>query len=407
MGKTPRMLSVGLLVISLVLAACGVPTEEGATTGTPASSPVVGGSGGTAELKIGAVGSLSGGGTAWGIATQRGVGLAIDEVVAAGGLKVGDQVYTPRLVMYDDQYTGQGGTTAATRLVNEDKVKFIIGPIGSPAVLGVLGVTDPAGVVVLSNGFSPKILSEDKEHNFRVSLTTNEFAPPIVNYLKQTYPDAKRVGMIYPNDEIGQTIVPILVKAYEDAGFEVVAKEPYERGTKDFASLLTRMMSRGVDIFELNSNAPGEAGLLVKQAKQLGFDGVMIQTGGPGIDEVIKVAGAQADGFLSYDIFNPEDPSAQAFVKAYEAKYDGPINAYAPIMYNAAKLLFEAMRRAGSLEEGQVRAALQGLEGHQTLFGPVRWTGKEQYGIEHQLLTDLYVSEVKGGKFAPKTRISP
>src|ERR1051325_9652357 len=86
-------------------------------------------------LKIGAIGSPSGGGTAWGLAIQRGAELAIDEVNKAGGLKVGDKTYNVELLMRDDQYTGQGGKTAAERLVFQDKVKFIVGPIGSNPVL--------------------------------------------------------------------------------------------------------------------------------------------------------------------------------------------------------------------------------------------------------------------------------
>src|ERR1700733_6115209 len=68
------------------------------------------------ELKIGGIGPLSGGGTAWGLAVQRGVEMAIDEVNKAGGLKVGEKTYQPKLIMYDDQYTAAGGGTAAERL---------------------------------------------------------------------------------------------------------------------------------------------------------------------------------------------------------------------------------------------------------------------------------------------------
>src|SRR6478672_7167699 len=99
-------------------------------------------------LKIGAIGSLSGGGTAWGLAIQRGAELAIDEVNKAGGLKVGDKTYNVELLMRDDQYTGQGGKTAAERLVFQDKVKFIVGPIGSNPVLSTVAVTTPEKVVL-------------------------------------------------------------------------------------------------------------------------------------------------------------------------------------------------------------------------------------------------------------------
>lgn len=366
-----------------------------------------GGAAHAADLNLGVVGSLSGGGTEWGIATQRGVELAIAETMAAGGLKVGNETYTPKMTMYDDQYTGQGGTTAATRLVNVDGVKYIIGPIGSPAVLGVLGVTAPRKVIVLSNGFSPKILTPESKYNFRISLTTTEFAPPIVKWLREKFPQAKRIGVISPNDAVGQSVVPILLDAYKKEGFEIAFDEKYTRGATDFTPLITRMMARGVEIFEIDSNAPGDAGLLVKQARQLGFKGTIMQTGGPGLDQVIKVAGPLADGFLSYDIFDPAAPSAAGFVKAYEAKWQGSIDAYAPIMYNATKILFEAMRRAGSLDVDAVQAQLEKLQGYDTLFGPVRWGGKEAYGIEHQLLTELYVTEVKDGKLHTVARLKP
>src|SRR5438309_1821544 len=90
------------------------------------------------ELKIGGIGPLSGGGTAWGVALNRGVQMALDETNAAGGLKVGDKAYNLKLVMLDDAYTATGGRTAADRLINLEKVKFIIGPVGSPPALGAL-----------------------------------------------------------------------------------------------------------------------------------------------------------------------------------------------------------------------------------------------------------------------------
>jgi len=359
------------------------------------------------ELKIGAVGSLSGGGTDWGVATQRGVDLAVAEVKAQGGLHLGAKAYMPRVIMYDDQYTGQGGTTAAQRLVNVDGVSFIIGPIGSPAVLGVLNVTRPRNVVVLSDGFSPKILVPESTHNFRVSLTTLEFAPAIVRWLREHQPEVKRVAVISPNDAVGQQVVPILVNAYKANNFTVAFDEKYERGMNDFTPILTRILAGGVDVLELDSNAPGEAGLLLRQARQLGFKGTIIQTGGPAVEEAMKVAGPLAEDFLSYEIFDPADPRGAAFIKAYREKHEGPINAYAPIMYNATQILFEAMRRAGSVEVEPVRTSLEHLTGYDTIFGPVRWGGKSEYGIDHQLLTDFLLVRLKNGKVEMVSHLSP
>lgn len=379
--------------------------------GLAATIALTGGSGAAAqeEIKIGAIGSLSGGGTAWGLAVQRGVTLALDEVVKAGGLKVGGKTYTPKLYMYDDQYTATGGRTAAERLINLDKVKYIIGPVGSPPVLATVAVTTPAKVILLANGYAPAILKNEAKspYNFRVMNSNVEFAPAMIQWLRKNRPNIKKVGMIAPNDAVGQAVIPTLVKEYTANGIEVWT-EMYERGTKEFTPLITRMLAQNVDLFDLNSNAPGEAGLLLKQARQAGFNKMIWQVGGPSVDEIIAVGGPLAEGFLSYETFDFGSPQSQEFQKAYRAKWDGIINAQTPGWYNAAKILFKALETAGSLEVDAVRDALKKIEGWDAgMYGPVVWGGMGDYGVEHQLLLDFWIVEVKGGKSVPLTRITP
>src|SRR6476619_2743707 len=141
-------------------------------------------------IKIGGIGPLSGGGTAWGLAAQRGIEIAIEEINAAGGVKAAGKTYKLQVIMYDDQYTGQGGKAAAERLVNQDNVKFIIGPVGSPPALGVISVTNPAKVIALTNGYAPQILKNDNKdpYNFRIYPTNIEFGPPLIKWLKENAP---------------------------------------------------------------------------------------------------------------------------------------------------------------------------------------------------------------------------
>lgn len=361
------------------------------------------------ELKIGAIGSLSGGGTAWGLALQRGVTLAIDEATKAGGLKIGGKTYMPKLVMYDDQYTATGGKTAADRLVNLDKVHYIIGPIGSPPVLASVAVTSPAKVVQLSNGYAPAILKNDAKspYNFRVMNSNVEFGPAMIKWLHKNYPAIKKVALIAPNDAVGQAVIPTLVEAYKANGIEVWT-EMYDRGMKEFTPLLTRMMAQNVDLFDLNSNAPGEAGLLLKQARQAGYQKMIWQVGGPSVDEIINVAGPLAEGFLSYETFDFSSPQAQAFDKAYHAKWDGIINAQAPGWYNAAKILFKALETAGSTDVTAVRDALMKIEGYDSgMYGPVVWGGQADYGVAHQLLLPFWIVEVKDGKSTIRDKLTP
>ena len=353
------------------------------------------------ELKIGGIGPLSGGGTAWGLALQRGIQIAFDEVNAAGGLKVGDKVYTPKLVMYDDKYTAAGGRLAADRLINADNVKFIIGPIGSPSVLSAVAVTNPAKVLLLSNGFSPTILKNESKspNNFRAMNSTVEFGPPMVKWFHETHPEVKKVALIAPNDAVGQSVVPQLAEYYKANGIEVWT-ELYDRGAKEFTPLMARMIAQNVDALDLNSNAPGEAALLLKQARQSGFKKTIWQVGGPSVDEIVDIAGPLANGFISLNVFDFDSPDAKGFIEAYRKKYgDGVINAQAPGWYNAAKIMLEAIRRAGTTEVTAVRDSLEKLDDYDAgLFGPVRWGGMKDYGVEHQLLMKFWIVEVKDGK---------
>ncbi len=108
------------------------------------------------ELKLGIIGALSGGGTAWGQGLVRGVTIAADEVNASGGLTVGGKTYHLTVIPYDDQYNAAQAKTAAERLVNDEKVKFMFGPVGSPGGLSTVPVTQPArgcGLLGFPNGW--------------------------------------------------------------------------------------------------------------------------------------------------------------------------------------------------------------------------------------------------------------
>lgn len=361
-------------------------------------------------LKIGGIGPLSGGGTAWGLAAQRGIEIAVEEINAGGGVKAGGKTYKLELVMYDDQYTGAGGKAAAERLVNQDNVKFIIGPVGSPPALGVISVTNPAKVIALTNGYAPQILKNDTKdpYNFRIYPTNIEFGPPLIKWLKENAPEVKKVALLAPNDAVGQSVAGALAEDYRKQGFETVL-ELFERGIKEFTPLILRMMAQKVDAFEFDGNSPGDAGLMLKQIRQAGFKGRVIQVGGPGSDEIMEIAGPAAEGFLSYGVFDWDTPAGQRLRPIYEKKYGkGIINQFMPAFYHTVFLLVDAIKRADSIDTTKVRDALDAMNGFDAgIYGPVKWTGKDSYGVNRQLLFTYYLSEVKGGKLVTRAKFTP
>jgi branched-chain amino acid transport system substrate-binding protein len=361
------------------------------------------------ELKIGGIGPLSGGGTAWGLALNRGTQMAVDEVNAAGGLKVGDRSYKLKLIMLDDTYSATGGRTAADRLIKLEKINFIIGPVGSPSALGALSATGPSKTLMFSDGFAIDILKNASHaaYNFRAIDTTLEFAPAMIAWLHKTHPEVKKVGMLGPNDATGQAVLPMLTEFYKAQGIEVWT-DSFDRGTQEFVPLITRMMAQGVDLFDLNSNSPGDAGLMLKQARQAGYKGVVWQVGGPAVAETMAVAGPLAEGFLSLEMFDFTSPAGQKFTDDYHKQWPGLVNAQTPLWYNAARILFEAIHRAGTTDVDQVRDTMAKTQGYDAgIIGPVVWGGEANYGVSHQLLVPFWIAGVKDGKEVMLEKITP
>jgi branched-chain amino acid transport system substrate-binding protein len=172
--------------------------------------------------------------------------------------------------------------------------------------------------------------------------------------------------------------------------------------------LLTRMMAQGVDLIDLNSNSPGDAGLMLKQARQAGYKGLIWQIGGPSVAEIMSVAGPLAEGFLSLEVFDFSSAAGQKFTTDYHSQWPGIVNTQSPLYYDAAKILFEAIRRAGNTDVDKVRDSLAAIEGYDAgVIGPVIWGGQADYGVNHQLLAPFWIAEVKDGREIALVKITP
>jgi len=349
-------------------------------------------------LKIGALVTLSGAGAAWGQALLYGAELAADDVNAKGGLEVEGKKYKVQVIPYDDKYQAAEAVTAANRLISDDKVKYIIGPMGSAPALAVQPLTEREKVIIMTLGFTNKALSAEKPYSFRPNLTTEETSYPIIDWLVKRY-SLKKVGGLFPNDESGQQIAGDLGKAYEKAGAALSSKEFFERQRVDMVPLLTRMISAGIDAIELDGNSPATAGMIVRQARELGFKGPIVRNGGPATPEIVAVAGkAATEGMMVTSLQDPDNKDVSNYAQRYQDKYRKAMNGFSPAFYDGTHMLFKAMQNAGTVTDStKVRDELQKLKDFKGIQGVLNWSGKARYGIDHQVSSPFFISEVKDG----------
>jgi branched-chain amino acid transport system substrate-binding protein len=350
-------------------------------------------------LRIGAVVTLSGPGAAWGQGMLYGAELAADDINAKGGLDVGGKKYRIELVAYDDKYQANEAVTAVNRLVYDDKVKFIIGPTGSAPVLALAPITEKNKVILMMLAFTSKALTPEKPFSFRPVLTTVETAQPQIDWVTKVA-GAHKVGGLFVNDESGQQQHEYLSKAYAKAGYPFVAAEYFDRDRVDMMPLITRLMAKGVDAIELNGISPATAGLIAKQARELGFKGMFIRSGGPATPEIVAVAGPKAvEGMIVYTQFDPANPAVQAYQQRYQAKYKKAMNGFSPSFYDGSHMLFQAISAAGTVSDtDKVRAALRDIKDYPGILGRSNWTGQAVYGSNQQIDAPFFLSKVHDGK---------
>lgn len=382
----------GFLKVALLSTACAVSSHSASAQ----------------TLKLGVLATLSGAGTAWGMAMQGAAELAAEDVNSKGGLEVGGKKYKVEIVAYDDHYKAADALTAFNRMVFDDSIKFVVGPLGSAPALALLPVSTENKVITMTMAFTPKALSAEYKYSFRPVIPSDVFSDPQIKWVVQKL-GAKKIGGLFPNDESGQQVGAANEAAYEAVGAKFVAKEFFERERVDFVPLLTRVLAKGIDAFELNGNAPQTAGLLVKQLRELGFKGPIIRTGGDATADILKVAGKDAtENVYVHQPINTESPAIQEYTKRFEAKYKIPLNAFSPFFYANVQMVFAAMQKSGTVTDSdKVREAMRGLKDFETVLGKVNWIGEAQWKSNQQLDAPFYVALLKGGAAQVVAKCTP
>ncbi|MGP1675722.1 MAG: ABC transporter substrate-binding protein [Burkholderiales bacterium] len=354
----------------------------------------------TDTLKIGVVSALSGPGSEWGLAQDGAAKIVAMEVNAKGGLKVGNKTYKIEVISYDDQYKAALAVSAVTRLIEQDKVKLVVGPMGSASTVAVKPLYENNKILAIIGAYTEKVFDKDTKYMFRLFPTTIEYGTQIVGWLKKNRPGLKTVAELEANDETGWASQRLLKGYYENEGYKFVASELFERNTKDFQPLLTRILATKPDIIELGSIPSATAGLVARQARELGFKGQFVKIGGPGVPQFVAAAGKEAaEGVIGYTAADV----TKKYYKDLEAKYaqvlKPPMGEFVVYFYDGVNMLMNAIQKAGTVSDtDKIAAALEKETPYQGVQGAIRWGGMKQYGVNHQILTPTFIGMIKDGK---------
>ena len=357
------------------------------------------------DFTLGMIGVMSGPAAQWGLAIKGATELVAAEANEKGGLQVGAEKCKISTVAIDAKYTAEGAAAAGNIMVGQG-VKFIIGPVGSPEITGLKPIANRNNLLVMGNGYAKDAIGAQWPLVFHNGPGPNGWAEPIVRFAKTKF-NIKKVVLIAPNDQGGTDIASVDAVAYKKNGIETI-EEYYQRGTTNFAPMVTRMLNAHPDAIDVASSPPGDAGVIIKQLRQAGFKGAIGRLGGPGTSEIARVAGGY-DVLQNFYWFEPVyiDDKVKEMATEYKRllKVDPPENNLFYQWVSAARMVTKAITKAGTVSDTKkVAAALRELPVEDPQMGKGQWIGQQFYGINQELSFPFGIGLIVDGKMLPVMR---
>lgn len=330
-----KPLAYPLLAAALLLASCAKQTNA---------------------IKIGEYASLTGKEAGFGQTSHHGIVLAVEEINAAGGV-LGKKL---DLVTEDDETKAGESATAAKKLISRDKVVALLGEVSSTRSLEAAPVAQASRIPMIAPAATNEKVTQVGDYIFRVCFI-DPFQGKVMAKFAQDDLHAKRVAIL---SSVSNAYSLGLAKSFREtftaAGGEIVAEKSFSEGDKDFRAQLTAVKAVPVDAVFVPSYYT-EAALIVRQARDLGITVPFFGGDGWEDEQLLKIGGDAMNGCYYSTHFSAQnnDPAVVKFVETYKARWGGEVpGAFSALGYDAVYVLADALKRAGTTEEPQLRDAL-------------------------------------------------
>jgi branched-chain amino acid transport system substrate-binding protein len=353
-------------------------------------------------LKIGAIISMTGFASAAEVLIWEGMQLFEDWINAKGGVTIDGGNYKVQFVAEDGQSSADGAVSAATKLIYDHQVKFIIGPVMPFMVAASGAVTEPAQVirVVLYNCFMPDEYGPKTPYTFIANDTTVDFITPNMQYLKQAYPQVKTFSVLTPDDGAPPFLEPVFRKKAQAEGLELKDFVLWSLDTQDFTPVTVKAVSTKPDAIFLVNGWPIHMGSMLKAAREMGFNGPVMACHEDPYD-IREVAGKQAStDFYTHNVAM-DDPAMTPMIKEIGKLGKARFGRTSPTHiwgWSPSWSLVQAIVAAKNLDPTAVKEAWEKMKTIETPYGTGKMGGLKTYGINHNVSAPMPLVSLRNGE---------
>jgi len=307
-------------------------------------------------IKIGFFGDLTGPTFNFGRSAYNGVLMAASEINQLGGIN-NRQI---DVVIEDDKGSPEEAARLTTKLIDHDNVVAIIAGGTSGNSRAAAPKAQASHIPLISPSSTDPAVTQTGDYIFRTCFVDSFQGEVMATFAASTL-KAKKAAILFDlNSPYGRGLTEFFELSFRKLGGDIVNKQSYMQGDADFKGQLSSIKAAEPDVIYIPGYY-GDVALIAKQARALGMDQPLL--GGDGWDapELWQLGGAALNNsYMSthYSVDNPS-PTIQAFVREYKHRYGNLApDAHAALAYDAARLLFDAIRRAGTIDSPKLRNAL-------------------------------------------------
>ena len=273
--------------------------------------------GGDEPYRIGVMESVTGPGETYGNVAVQAKQMAVDEINAAGGIN-GRMI---ELIVEDEKCNAQDAITAYRKLTDVDGVKIILGTSCSGAMLGAAPLAEGEGVVMFSGLATNPDIANAGDYIFRTAMSDAQVGIDTGNVL---WADGVRtLATITEATDYAEGVRRTSVEQFEKRGGQLVGEERYASDVTDFRSQITKLLNANPDGLHVAAQSEFSGGTIVKQARELGYEGPIYSDIVPIGTTALEIAGDAATGMkaITADL-DPANSKAQQVITNFREKYD-------------------------------------------------------------------------------------
>jgi branched-chain amino acid transport system substrate-binding protein len=307
-------------------------------------------------IKIGFFGDLTGPTFNFGKSAYNGVLMAADEINQSGGIN-GRRI---DVVIEDDKGSPEEAARLTAKLIDQDKVVAIIAGGTSGNSRAAAPKAQASHVPLISPSSTDPAVTQTGDYIFRACFVDTFQGEVMARFAVNTL-KAQKAAIIFDfNSPYGRGLTDYFKLSFAKLGGRIVSEQSYAQGDADFKGQLSTIRSAEPDVIYIPGYY-GDVALIVKQARMIGLTQPLL--GGDGWDapELWQLGGDALNGAFISTHYSVDDPSPtiQSFVELYKQRYQNLLpDAHAALAYDATRILFDAIARAGAVDGGKLHDAL-------------------------------------------------